>query len=342
MLQNISLGVYYPGTSPMHRLQARTKLLVLFWLMVFLFVANQRRGHYLPYAVTLALLAAAVALSGVSPRELWRHMWLLILLGALGLVPFLLFFEGKTLLTLGPVVASYGLARAALVLYGAVAVAAAFWLALSRRRMRGGRWRRRLRMAAWLLALTLPLAVFTFWLLRAASAQATFPIGPVVVTHEGVWVIITLSTVVLVFYALALLLTMTTTPAALIEGLTRLLAPLRRVGLPVDEFALMALLALRFIPTLVAEADQLLKAQSARGADVTRGSLRARLQSLIAWFVPLVEGTLRRAAELATALDARGYEVQGRQTQLHEGALQRSDYAVLAAVVVITLASLIP
>jgi energy-coupling factor transport system permease protein len=135
---------------------------------------------------------------------------------------------------------------------------------------------------------------------------------------------------------------MTTTPVALVEGLTKLLAPLRRVGLPVDDFALMLLIALRFIPTLVEEADSLMKAQAARGADVTRGSLGERLLSLQSWFVPLVQGALRRAEDLAAALDARGYETQGQRTALHEGPLRLADWLVLAGVVLVTALSLLP
>src|SRR6266702_1185031 len=112
----------------------------------------------------------------------------------------------------------------------------------------------------------------------------------------------------LVLYTLALLLTMTTTPVALIEGMTLLLAPLRWLRLPVDDFALMTLLALRFIPTLIEEIEQLVKAQASRGADFSRGTIRERLQSISALFIFFMQGTLRGATELATALEARGYQ----------------------------------
>jgi len=134
---------------------------------------------------------------------------------------------------------------------------------------------------------------------------------------------------------------MTTTPVALIEGLTVLLAPLRRLRLPIDEFALMALLALRFIPTLTEEVELLIKAQTARGADFAHGTLRERAQSLTALFVPLLQGALRRAADLATALEARGYTVEGRQTLLHEGRLAARDYVTFTAVVLVTIGALL-
>jgi len=115
---------------------------------------------------------------------------------------------------------------------------------------------------------------------------------------------------------------------------------MRWLKLPVDDFALMTLIALRFIPTLIEEVEQLIKAQTARGADYTHGTIRERSQSLLALFIPLLQDVLRRASDLATALESRGYEVGSRQTRLHEKRLGAIDYSVLATVAVITIASL--
>lgn len=108
-----------------------------------------------------------------------------------------------------------------------------------------------------------------------------------------------------------------------------LMAPLRWLRLPVDDFALMTLLALRFVPTLLEEVEQLAKAQAARGSSLSAGSLRERVQSVLALFVPFLRNTLRRASELATALDARGYQVDGHQTRLHEKSFTLADYLIL-------------
>jgi energy-coupling factor transport system permease protein len=202
-------------------------------------------------------------------------------------------------------------------------------------------WRRR-----WLLRsrggpiMVLLLASGLLWLPRA-GLLGDITLGPLVITEGSLRLGVRLYIVFLSLYTLALLLTMTTTPVALIEGLTVLLAPLRRLRLPVDEFALMALLALRFIPTLTEEAELLIKAQTARGADFSHGTLRERAQSLAALFVPLLQGALRRAADLAAALDARGYTVEGRQTLLHEGRLAARDYVTFAVVVLVTVGALL-
>src|SRR5260370_4517258 len=164
-----------------------------------------------------------------------------------------------------------------------------------------------------ILLIPLTLAVIALlWFTR--NITNIFPLGPFVITDTGTLSLLTLFTVFIVLYAFALLLTMTTSPIALIEGLTLLLTPLRWLRLPVDDFALMSLIALRFIPTLFEEIEQLLKAQTSRGADYSHGTLRERVQSMVALFVPLLQVVLRRAADLATELKAPGYGVKERQT----------------------------
>jgi energy-coupling factor transport system permease protein len=134
---------------------------------------------------------------------------------------------------------------------------------------------------------------------------------------------------------------MTTSPMALIEGVSMILAPLRRFQLPVDSFALMALLALRFIPTLLEKIEQLSKAQTARGADITSGTFRERLQSLAMLFVPLIHSVMREASELGIALEARGYQSEGRQTTLYETAFRWRDIIVCLLVLCLTVTSLL-
>jgi len=204
---------------------------------------------------------------------------------------------------------------------------------------------RRLRQHLWFRLSGAALVVITtsvlgnLWLVQVTSRN--FLLGPVLVTYDNVWFLLSGFTFFLVLYTLALLLTMTTTPVALIEGMTLLLAPLRWLRLPVDDFALMTLLALRFIPTLIEEIEQLVKAQASRGADFSRGTIRERLQSISALFIPFMQGTLRCAAELATALEARGYQGDKPPTPLHETSLGMVDYTVLSVVVLVMVGALI-
>jgi len=346
MLKNISLGVYYPGNSLLHRLQARTKLLVLFLLIACLTAANQHQWHFAPYIVAVILLCAGVALSGISPHHIWQRMRLLVLLAILGAILTLLFPDavGKPLYTIGPILVSYALLHWAIIVYGVLLTVYIFLLLLplpGLRTFRQQRWLRRTRIPLILVTMVVLAFLWFHTFIRDIPLSKTLPLGPMVITYDTVWLLMTVFTVFLVLYALSLLLTMTTTPVGLIEGMSILLTPLRWLRLPVDDFALMTLIALRFIPTLLDEADQLIKAQTARGADLVHGTIRERLQSLATLFVPLILGSLRRAADLATALEARGYEVDGRQTLLHEKSLGAVDYLVLVVVVVGMVAALV-
>lgn len=343
MFRNISWGIYYPGDSLLHRLQARTKLLVILWFVIFFIIANQRQWHFAPYIVAIILLFTAIALSGISPGHLWRRMRLLILLALLGTIPLVFFPDpsGKPLHSFGPLLITYTQLRWIIFVYSSLLaiLILLFLLAIpALHSFRQHRWLRRLSIPFILLEL---IALSFLWLNRNAPPTSTFLIGHIMLTYDSVWIVMAFFVVFLVLYTFSILLTTTTTPIALIEGMTLLLKPLRWLHLPVDDFALMTLIALRFIPTLIDEAEQLVKAQTARGSDFSHGAIRERLQSLAALFLPFIQGTLRRAAELATALEARGYEIDGHQTLLHEKTFCPADYLVLGIVALATIGALI-
>ncbi len=343
MFQNIPLGTYFPGKSLLHRLRARTKLLLMLWLSIYFTIANQNFWDFTPHIVAVLLLFAAIAFSGISPGVIWRRMRWLVLLALIGIIPNVLFFgnSGTTVLrTLGPWPLPYIVVRGILAGYGILFALFILFSLLPLPQVRAiqqRRWFKRIRVLLIVLAIG---AALLWWLTRGNAASSALPIGPIILTYDGVWAEVTIFVVFLTLFAFSILLTMTTSPIALIEGLTRLLAPLRWLRLPVDDFALMLLIALRFIPTLIEEVELLIKAQTSRGADYTHGSIRERLQSLIALFVPFISSTLRRAADLATALDARGYQTQGRPTLLHDTTLGIADYLVMLAVALITISIL--
>lgn len=344
MFQNIPLGTYFPGKSLLHRLRARTKLLLILWLSIYFSIANQNFWDFTPHIVAVLLLFAAIALSGISPGVIWRRMRWLLLLALIGIIPNVLFFgnSGTTVLrALGPWPLPYIIVRGILAAYGILFALFILFNLLPLPQVRVIQQRRWFKPMRVLLIVMAVGAALLWWLTRGNAASSALPIGPIILTYDGVWAEVTIFVVFLTLFASSILLTMTTSPIALIEGLTRLLAPLRWLRLPVDDFALMLLIALRFIPTLIEEVELLIKAQTSRGADYTHGSIRERLQSLIALFVPFISSTLRRAADLATALDARGYQTQGRPTLLHDTALQAADYFVMLAVAVITIGVLL-
>ena len=118
----------------------------------------------------------------------------------------------------------------------------------------------------------------------------------------------------------SVILTYTTTPIALTDGLERLLSPLSKIGVPTHDFSMMMTIALRFIPTLVEETDKIMKAQQARGVNFSTGSVLKRIKSFLPVIIPLFVSAFRRAEELAVAMECRCYrggEGRTRMTQLH-------------------------
>jgi energy-coupling factor transport system permease protein len=275
MLDSLPVGSYIPHDSVIHRLRARTKLLLLCWLAVSFFIANHKRFHYGIYGLAFILLLLTLSLSGANPGYIWRRLRVIFILMALSLPFLLIWTTGPTWRTFGPLTLSYG--------------------------------------------------------------GQSVPIE-IVVTYDGLWFAVSTTSIFLLLYLGTLALSLSTTPVALAEAIVLLLRPFRRMGLPADEFGLMTLLCLRFVPTLVQETNQLIKAQVSRGADFTTGSLGARIRGIVTLVVPLTEGALRRAAGLATALEARGYGVTGEATLLHEGHLRPLDWALLIFIPLISIA----
>jgi len=140
--------------------------------------------------------------------------------------------------------------------------------------------------------------------------QITAPFT-ITVTEEGIARGALISWRLITVIALSSLLTYTTSPLSITRGLESLMAPLSRIRFPVQDFSLMMMMAIRFIPVLTDETDRVWKAQRSRGADLRRGGLRARSATLMSVVLPVFTGLFRRADELALALDARGY-VPGR------------------------------
>lgn len=121
------------------------------------------------------------------------------------------------------------------------------------------------------------------------------------------------------------LLTLTTKPIHLTDGIEMLLSPFRRIGVPAHELAMMMTIALRFIPTLLEETDKIMKAQMARGADFESGNLLRRAKSLIPLLVPLFISAFRIAQDLAMAMEARCYRGGDSRTRMHAMVLSRRD-----------------
>ena len=157
-------------------------------------------------------------------------------------------------------------------------------------------------------------------------------LGFAVITKEALITAVHYSLRLVLLVMISSLLTLTTPPIVLTDGLERLLSPLRVIHFPAHEMAMMMSIALRFIPTLLEEADKIMKAQTARGADFESGNLIARAKAMVPLLVPLFVSAFRRAGDLAMAMEARCYHGGEGRTRLRVLKCERREYIACAAV----------
>ena len=247
MLKDITLGQYFPGDTPVHRLDPRTKLILLVLYIIALFQAKTWGAYLLLILVT----AVCMAVSHISPKNIFK-----------GLKPML-----------------------------------------------------------FVIALT---ALLNLFYTEGTPVRESW-----IITWEGIDRAVKMMLRITLLITGTFLLTYTTSPMALTDGLELLLKPLKKLKVPVHEMTLMMSMALRFIPTLIEETDKIMSAQKARGADFETGNLIQRAKALLPILVPLFVSSFRRADELAVAMESRCYhggEGRTRMTQLKYG---KNDYFAL-------------
>ncbi|HJB30591.1 energy-coupling factor transporter transmembrane component T [uncultured Oscillibacter sp.] len=257
MLKDITLGQYFPGDTIAHRLDPRTKILLVVLYIVALFCANS----LLAYGILALVLAVCVRVSHVGLKSLVR-----------GLKPvvFIIVFTGVLNLFFTP-------GDHTLVEWGVLRIT------------------------------------------ETGARNALFMVLRIMLLIMGTF-----------------LMTYTTSPISLTDGLERLLNWMKKLHVPVHELAMIMSIALRFIPTLIEETDKIMSAQKARGADFESGSIIQKAKALIPILVPLFVSAIRRAEELATAMECRCYHGGEGRTKLHVLQYAGRDYAALALGVVIT------
>lgn len=161
------------------------------------------------------------------------------------------------------------------------------------------------------------------------SGTVLWSFGILKITEEGLWKAGFMVLRILMLIACTLLLTYTTSPIALTDGLERLLRPLKKVNFPVHELSMMMSIALRFIPTLIQETDKIISAQKARGADFDSGGLVQKAKALIPILIPLFISSFRRAEELAIAMECRCYHGDEGRTSLRQLVMAGRDWGLL-------------
>ena len=261
MLKDITLGQYFPGSTLAHRLDPRTKLMMVLIYIVALFCAKS----FLSYGILALFLFVSVRISKVGFRALIRGMKPLVVILIFTAVLNMFYTPGHAL--------------------------ASFWI---------------------------------FTLTAEGILAAVFMVLRIALLIMGTF-----------------LMTYTTSPIALTDAIENLLGPLKRVRFPVHELAMLMSIALRFIPTLIEETDKIISAQKARGADFETGNLLRRAKALVPILVPLFLSAIRRADELATAMECRCYHGGEGRTKLHVLRYQQRDFLCILLTTLITAAVVI-
>ncbi len=248
MLKDVTLGQFFPGKSVIHRLDPRTKLVLLVVYIVALFVADS----WVSYGACFAFLAVSIAVSHIPLKAVFRGLKPLV---------FILVFTGVLNIFFTP-------------------------------------------------------------------GRELVSLGFVTITWEGLIQAAKMVSRIMMLITATFLLTYTTSPIALTDGLESLLGPLKHIKVPVHELSMMMCIALRFIPTLIEETDKIMSAQKARGADFETGNLIQKVKALVPILVPLFISAFRRADELATAMECRCYQGGDGRTKMKLLRYRRNDYLV--------------
>jgi len=177
--------------------------------------------------------------------------------------------------------------------------------------------------------------IFTFTLnMLMTEGKVILSLGFLHITEEGLYNAVFMATRLILLIVGSFLLTFTTKPVKLTDGIESLLKPMSKFGIPSHELAMMMTIALRFIPTLLEETDKIMKAQQARGADFETGNIFKRALNLVPILVPLFIGAFRIAQDLALAMEARCYRGGEGRTKLHELKLRMRDMVTIILMII--------
>ena len=258
MISDITLGQFFPGTSPIHKLDPRTKIILTVLFIVTVFLANNPITLAFLAVVTVVVILISKISFSVILKAIKPLVFILLFTALLNI--FLTHGEGDPLVTLGSLkIYEEGLVRAAFMFFR----------------------------------------------------------------------------VIIFILSSSVLLTYTTSPISLTDGIESLFGPLKKIKVPVHAFAMMMSIALRFIPILIEETEKIMNAQKSRGADFTTGGLIKRAKALVPILIPLLASAFNRADELATAMECRCYRGDKNRTKLVKLQFKLSDVSFMLTFVLI-------
>ena len=258
MMEKMIFGRYVPANSLIHKMDPRSKLLIIFLFVCIIFLAN----NVITYALIGIYTFYMLGMSRIPVRFLYG-----------GLKPVL-----------------------------------------------------------WLVLFTLVLQLFF-----TKQGDLLFSVGPVEIYEEGVRQGVFISLRFFFLILMTSLLTLTTSPIEITDGMEELLNPLKKIRFPVHEMALMMSISLRFIPTLMQETDKIMKAQIARGVEFASGPFKERIKAVVPLLIPLFVSSFKRAEELAIAMEARGYRGGEGRTKYRQLCWKAADTLQLVILAILTI-----
>ncbi|MCH4172182.1 MAG: energy-coupling factor transporter transmembrane protein EcfT [Lactobacillus sp.] len=258
-MDKLILGRFVPGDTWIHHMDPRSKILISFYFIAIIFLAN----NVASYALMIAFTLGVIFLSGVDQKFFFR-----------GVRP--LFF------------------------------------------------------------LILITVLFQLFLTRGGHVYWQF--GPFALSQYGIISSVYVFLRFMMIILMSTLLTLTTAPLMIADGIEALLNPLKKLHLPIDQLALMISLALRFVPTLMDETMAIMNAQRARGVDFGDGGLMKRVKAMVPVLIPLFVNTFSRAGDLAIAMESRGYNGETERTRYRVLQWHRVDTGAIIVMIVLTAA----
>jgi len=306
----IIIGKYIPADSWIHKLDPRTKIISLILLIVITFIVQDLISMGVFFLVTLIIILSSKIpfmsfVRGIAPLAFLMFFMVIFQIffnkqGTL-LYDFNMYFSWATI----------GIAFGVIVIYNLIKRFLKF------------------RFIFFLITTGLVFYAFSFDLMNAMNVLK------LEVYSNGLVFAVFLITRIIILVSLSSLLTLTTKPTDLNHGLELVMLPLKKIKVPTEEISMMISIALRFIPTLLDEANKIMKAQASRGVDFKEGSLRKKVVQIIALLIPMFIISFKRADELANAMEARGYYPGKKRTKLASFKFRLVDYGVMVFILLL-------
>ena len=321
MNSKMIFGQYYNTNSVIHRLDPRTKLICLFILMIAIFLIT----NIYALLATFGLILLIVLISKIPVKRFMQSFKMMTML-----LMFTVFFQ-IVFTNTGTVIAKYDFDMRLITLVISILLLVIYYIS--------GKFIKKYRVLTFLLLVMLALYLQT----KIMITPSLFTYS-ITIFDNGLYSAAKIVLRIINLICISSLLTLTTKPADLNNGLESVCKPLKYIGVNVSILAMMISIALRFIPTLINEANRILKAQASRGVDFKEGKLKEKIVQIISLLIPMIVIAYKRAEDLANAMEARGYIPGAPRTKVNELVYTRFDVmafiftiAVLASIIVLKI-----